>query len=116
MSNESPLPHQESSISSKAEDFGTQHVMLRLNRLPTVEEATAATQRPLCESYWWFRGWNFNRPLIATIHVGVHYQTGPFVWMAVGPNCPQLGYRESDMQGLSFEMIGPIPLAEQFVS
>ena len=89
--------------------------MRLLNRLPTVEEALAANQSPLCESYWWFRGWNFNRPLIASIHVGGHVKNGPFVWMAVGSDCPNFGFREADMQGISFEMVGPIPLAEQFL-
>lgn len=82
------------------------------NRLPTVDEAAAAIQPPLHESHWWFIGWNFNRPVIATIYIGADIKTGHYVHMQVGDNCPARGYRQEDMDGRQFELIGPIELPE----
>jgi hypothetical protein len=57
------------------------------NRLPSLDEVRAAIQPPLTESYWWFEGWNFNRPVIAEVGVGVKHskidlknENGPYVW------------------------------------
>lgn len=88
-------------------------MMHLINRLPTVDEAAQSVTPPLYESYWWFTGWNFNRPVIATIYIGANIKTGHFVHMQVGDNCPVAGYRKEDMDGLQFELLGPIELPEE---
>ncbi len=87
--------------------------MQTLHRIPTVTEAVAAITPPLCESYWWLTGWNFNRPVIARIGVGGHITKGPFVIVWVGDNCPAHGFREEDLRHANFILRGPIELPEE---
>lgn len=84
--------------------------MIKLNRFPTVQEAAEASKASgLPESYWWIRGGNLNRPVIAEIGVGAHIKTGSYVWVIFGDNCPVGGLRVTDLAAQSFELQGPIP-------
>lgn len=84
--------------------------MKRLDRYPTVAEVLASYAPPLCESYWWATGWEFNRPVVARIGVGGHIREGSYVWVEVGDNCPIGGYKVSDLErvGVKMSFIGPI--------
>lgn len=79
------------------------------NRFPTVAEANAAQQPPLCESYWWFEGLNFNRPVIACVNIGGHKREGAYTsvrFFSDGHN-PVAGYREGQLAG-PMKFTGPI--------
>lgn len=88
----------------------------RLDHIPTVEEALAAQQPGLFESYWWVTGWDLNRPTIAKIGVGTQMGIGDFVWIDVGDNCPIGGYKAAaELAGIQFTFIGPIECPEELL-
>jgi hypothetical protein len=85
--------------------------MKRLDHIPTVEEAAEAQKgNGLCESYWWVRGWNFNRPVIARVGIGAHVREGAYVWVEMGDNCPIGGFHKADLEraGIQLVFFGPI--------
>jgi len=46
------------------------------NCLPSVEDLLSVNTPPLSESYFWFDGWNFNRPVMARISIGTKLKGG----------------------------------------
>ncbi len=79
-------------------------------RFPTIAEAQAAQKAPLCESYWWFEGWDFNRPVIACVNIGAHVREGAYVHVTFFADNfnPVSGYREAQMKGVPMKFTGPI--------
>jgi hypothetical protein len=86
------------------------------DRLPTVSEAVGAMEAPLHESYWWFDGLNFNRPVIAEVFVSAHITEGPKVRVKFREETPVGGFTAEHFAGRSFRMWGPIPLPPQLSS
>lgn len=86
--------------------------MQRYDHLPTVEAALAAqAHNGLHESYWWVTGWNFNRPIIGQIGIGVvlrEAKSESYVWLRAGDNCPAQGWKASELEGIPFVLVGPI--------
>lgn len=85
-------------------------------RIPTVEELQPTIKPPLHESYWWFKGWHFNRPVIARLNIAGGIKGGVvshWVRVEVGDLCPVGGYAASDFEGIKVELIGPIELPQE---
>ena len=83
---------------------------------PTVEQITPTIKKPLSESYWWFSGLNFNRPIIARIGIGTKFynqKVENFVIIWVGDNCIAKGYTKEDIGEKNFTLIGPIELPKE---
>lgn len=78
------------------------------NRFPTLEEARP--KLPLHETYWWFEGWNFNRPIIACCHTGAHIREGVYVAVSFYDEFHSPQHREADMLrlGIPMKFTGPI--------
>lgn len=86
------------------------------NRIPTVEEAIAAVESPLYESYWWFTGLNFNRPVVCSVSVSVHITKGDKVRVYFQDETPVSGFTESHFKDRTFKMIGPIKLPDELAT
>jgi hypothetical protein len=80
------------------------------DRLPTVAEAIAAVESPLYESYWWFDGLNFNRPVICSVGISVHVKHSARVHVRFFDETPIDGFDTEHFAGRSFRMWGPIKL------
>ena len=82
---------------------------MTLNRFPTLDEVRAANRSTgLPESYWWIRGGDLNRPVIACLSIGVHINEGAYVLAWFGENVPPGGIKVKDLPG-EYELEGPIP-------
>jgi hypothetical protein len=92
-----------------------QRLVLR-DRIPTVSEASASVERPLCESYWWFDGLNFNRPVVCSVSVSCHVKQGASVRVYFAEETPVSGFDAAHFAGRSFRMWGPIKLPDELSS
>lgn len=103
-------------MNSKMDAIAVGGYLHRLVRgIPSVEDAVAAQKETgLPESYWWVKGWNFNRPLIARVNVSAHVLLGARVRVTMGDNCPEHGYLASEIEGCGLEFSGPILMPEGF--
>jgi hypothetical protein len=78
------------------------------DRLPTVQEAAESVEGPLCESYWWFAGLNFNRPVMCSVSISCHVKHGSSVRVHFAEETPVGGFGAAHFAGRSFRMWGPV--------
>lgn len=86
------------------------------DRLPTVREAAESVERPLCESYWWFDGLNFNRPVMCSVSISCHVKHGASVRVYFADETPASGFDAAHFSGRSFRMWGPVKLPAELSS
>ena len=75
-------------------------------RWPTAEEIKASVKPPLCESYWWLTGMNYNRPVIISLWNGAT-RSGPVPRVRF-PGMTEDGIRTNQTHTGGFVLVGPI--------
>ncbi len=86
------------------------------DRLPAVAEAAESVEAPLCESYWWFDGLNFNRPVMCSVGISCHVKHGPSVRVYFAEETPASGFDAAHFADRSFRMWGPVKLPTELSS